>query len=465
MIEYSIDFTDGAKVKLRDTSDSACDVLFTDKDTDQLIYKTKIQPGNWAKTNQNYYKNWNVKIFNNDNLVTDYDINLNGKLVLIRFQSSSLGDTLSWIPYVEEFRKKHNCILYCSTFLNYLFDIEYPEINFIQPGATPKDVHAIYNLGWFNPQKDKNPRDYKTIPLQKSATDILGLEYEETKPLITTRPLVRKATSYKYVCIAEFSTANAKHWHYPHTGSNKGWQTIVDWLNHNGYKVMVISKQHTQLKNVIDRTGEFPLEFRVFELQNCEFFIGVGSGLSWLAWALGKKVVMISGFSEPFCEFKENNIRIINKNVCNGCFNKYTFDRGDWNWCPRHKNTYRQFECTKNITPKMVIDKIVEHNLVEDDGKFTINDEVKDINLQKKDIELDYVNNKFTIHYKNETPLDNIHIDIRENNGTLLRSFRNSKLKNDIVIWSLFDKEYNNNSFLVDFFNDKKHLTQVKLVK
>jgi FkbM family methyltransferase len=33
-------------------------------------------------------------------------------------------------------------------------------------------------------------------------------------------------------------------------------------------------------------------------------------------------------------------------------------DAGDWNWCPKHKGTKQQFECTKEISSKMVIDKI-----------------------------------------------------------------------------------------------------------
>jgi autotransporter strand-loop-strand O-heptosyltransferase len=94
--------------------------------------------------------------------------------------------------------------------------------------------------------------------------------------------------------------------------------------------------------------------------------ITIGSGLSWIAWALNKKVVMISGFSKPFCEFQSNCIRIINENVCNGCFNdtRYDFNRGDWNWCPVNKGTDKQFECTKNITPDDVINNIKKHSLI-----------------------------------------------------------------------------------------------------
>ena len=90
-------------------------------------------------------------------------------------------------------------------------------------------------------------------------------------------------------------------------------------------------------------------------MQNCEFFIGLGSGLSWLAWACEKPVIMISGFSDPRSEFY-TPYRVHNKNVCNSCWNDKTlpFERGNWLWCPRNKN----FECSKQITFEMVKEKI-----------------------------------------------------------------------------------------------------------
>jgi autotransporter strand-loop-strand O-heptosyltransferase len=86
-----------------------------------------------------------------------------------------------------------------------------------------------------------------------------------------------------------------------------------------------------------------------------EFYIGLSSGLSWLAWALGKKVVMIANFSEEWHEFE--CIRPVNKSVCNGCWNNpnFKFDKGDWDWCPVWRGTDRKFECQSSITAKMVI--------------------------------------------------------------------------------------------------------------
>jgi len=452
MISYKIDFTDGAKVTLKNGIKDKYDIIFTDNDTNQIIYKTSILPNSWAKTNQIYYKNWNIKIINHGKIITDYNINLKGKKVLIKFQSSSLGDSLAWIPYVEEFRKKHNCKLYCSTFMNSLFEKEYDKIKFINPNTIPHDTFAIYHLGWFLPFDNKNPQDYKKIPLQQTASDILGLEFKEIKPKITNPYSDKKKSGKKYVCLAEFSTANAKHWHYPTINNNKGWQELVNWLNYNNYDVMVISKQKTHLKNIIDRTGDYPLEFRMFEIQNSEFFIGIGSGLSWLAWTLNKKVIMISGFSDPLCEFKSDNIRIINKNVCNSCFNKYEFDRGDWNWCPEHKNTDRQFECTTQITPNMVINKIIENKLI-DNPKQIIKNNIK---LNSNDIDIEYIKNekKIIIKYKNRIPIDNVHINIKDGNDNILKTFKNSRLDNNHIIWASFNK-INTNKFIIDFFNEQ----------
>jgi autotransporter strand-loop-strand O-heptosyltransferase len=100
-------------------------------------------------------------------------------------------------------------------------------------------------------------------------------------------------------------------------------------------------------------------------ISHSEFYIGLSSGMSWVAHALGKKVVMISNFTEDWNEFDlstEDYIRITNKSVCHGCWNRinldHSFDAKDWYWCPEHKGTERQFECHKSITPEMVINQI-----------------------------------------------------------------------------------------------------------
>ena len=68
--------------------------------------------------------------------------------------------------------------------------------------------------------------------------------------------------------------------------------------------------------------------------------------------------VIISGFTDKFLEPTDNVERVINKDVCNSCWSNYEFDPGDWNWCPVHKGTDRQFECSKQITSQTVIEAI-----------------------------------------------------------------------------------------------------------
>ena len=60
-----------------------------------------------------------------------------------------------------------------------------------------------------------------------------------------------------------------------------------------------------------DFTGNRPLQERLSLLHHADFFIGLGSGLSWLAWAADTPVVMISGFSHPSTEF-HTPYRVIN---------------------------------------------------------------------------------------------------------------------------------------------------------
>ncbi len=66
---------------------------------------------------------------------------------------------------------------------------------------------------------------------------------------------------------------------------------------------------------------------------------------------------MIANFSKEGHEFVSNCIRVTNKDVCNGCWNdpELKFDKSDWDWCPRHKNTPRQFECHRGILAEDVI--------------------------------------------------------------------------------------------------------------
>jgi autotransporter strand-loop-strand O-heptosyltransferase len=263
-----------------------------------------------------------------------------------------LGDNIAWVPYIEEFRKKYEIQnLIVTTFYNDLFDGQYENITFRPPGYREDGMSVIIGVGWYQ-EEDRNMHkiDPRTIPLQKVSSDILDVEYSgEIRPLINKK-INPRPTNKKYVCIATESTAGAKYWHYP-----GGWQRLVNLLKSVGYEVVLIQKEANSLNGVLDLSGDIPIENRVSDLLQCEFFIGLSSGLSWLSWALGVPTVVISGFTDPKLEFF-TPYRVHNKNVCNSCWSDVNcaFDRNNWMWCPKEKG----FECSKEITFEMVKQKI-----------------------------------------------------------------------------------------------------------
>lgn len=343
-------FIENPFLEIRGESTSEFLVKFFDENN-VCHYENKIGANHWVKLSRKFYTKWKVKVWENKNLIYERNLNYKNQRVYIAFDSKSLGDTIAWIPYALEFQKKHECKVIVSTFWNSLFEDVYPELEFIQPGQAAHGILGMYKLGWFY-NSDYEKEIPNTIPLQKAATNILGLEYTEIKPRIaaekTNRPIEEK-----YVTIATNSTAGLKFW------TREGWQELVNYLNSQGYKVINVSKEDNPFRGV-QKLKDTSIENTINYINHSEFFIGLSSGLSWLAWGLGKNVVMISNFTEENHEFTSNCIRITNKSVCNSCWNKaeFKFDRGDWNWCPLHKNTPRQFECHTSIKATDVIEKI-----------------------------------------------------------------------------------------------------------
>ena len=354
-------FVKGPFVEIKGLKKAEYIVEFIDRETDKVLFKSTIGNNCWCKCSIEYFVNWKIIIYENGKKWAQYDYQPDGKKVYIALDSRALGDTLAWFPYLEEFRKKHNCKLVVSTFMNDFFSTEYPNIEFIKPGDTAADLYAMYAIGLYYNEDDsinlfKNPIDPKSVTLQKMCSDILGLEYKEIKPKLKRKnPSLEKINQ---ICIGVFGTAQSKFWNNP-----TGWQDVVNWLNDKGYIVRLISKEGddymgNKLPTGIIKHPNGPIELVMDELKKSKAFIGIGSGLSWLSWALDTPTVLVSGFSYDWAEMQDC-IRITTpKGKCEGCFNRLRLNAGDWNWCPDHKNTERQFECTKSITSEMVIKEL-----------------------------------------------------------------------------------------------------------
>jgi len=341
-------------------------VIISDEEKGHVFGNTAVKEG-LIESQLKYFIPFNFKIFNSGELIMDYRMDLFDQPILLQLDSAALGDTLAWLPGIVRFQQQHQCHLTCwmNSQCCELLGESYPYIRFVD--SKPQQNEQFYASYMIMPGLGKNvgyfcPVDGRQTPLHHISYAILGLEPENEPAAISladdTRPLEEP-----YVCIAVQSTAMCKQWNNP-----AGWLTVVNALKSRGYRVICIDLHpvtgfglnwNALPNGAEDQTGARPLSERLRWLKHAEFFVGLASGLSWLAWSAGIPVVLISGFSAPFSEFP-TPWRVINRYVCNSCWNdsRFEFDREDYLWCPRNKGTKDHFVCTRSITPEQVINTI-----------------------------------------------------------------------------------------------------------
>lgn len=354
----AFDFNYGARIKVPAGSwrvkiidKDACLTLYDAPASDVLVTSTK-----------KFFINFRLEVYRDNKLMLSHDYNAARKKVLIKFPVGTLGDIIAWFPYAQEFKYKHGCEVYCAMApeIAELFKPAYPDLHFIGPEERPGEIYASYYMGIFFPCDDRihQPVDWRVVGLQRTIPYLLGLKPEEVRPQIVP-PDTTRLIPEPYVCIAAQATTQAKYWNNP-----TGWLNTIKHLKEKGYRVLCIDKEichgsgsrwNTIPYGAEDFTGPLPLTQRASLLHHADFFVGLSSGLSWLAWGIGKPVVLISGFSLPNMEFY-TPYRVINYHTCNGCFSDSSleFVHHDFAWCPRHQNTDRQFECTRLITSGQV---------------------------------------------------------------------------------------------------------------
>ena len=362
--EIIISFIDGAKCEIKGPLNQEYQVKFYNNATNELIWEGVIKNNMWTAPNYKSFVEWKIEIWDENQLIHTEIFNLKDKRVYIHLDSKSIGDTIAWFPYVEEFRKKHDCEVICSTFHNDWFESQYPEIQFVKPGTHVGDLYASYGLGWFYSEDDFNPQfhlyDFKSQPLQKTVTDILGLKYVEITPKLKKLPL--SSIKEKYVTISIQSTCQAKYWNHP-----TGWEQVVEHLQSKGYKVAVVDQHRTfGIQGFMNTSPQCdyhfhnkPLEEVMSVISGAEFHIGIGSGLSWIAWALNIPTVLISSFSKPWCEFQTNCVRIYDDSPTSGYFNTHRLDASNWNWYPfKEIKSMEDWYEIESITPDVIIQSI-----------------------------------------------------------------------------------------------------------
>ena len=367
------DFNAGARVQL--PTGRRWRVRLRDLDTGNILFQNE-NSGAMVLSAKRYYVRIGIEVWDLGRpdgappvLAHEYDAT--GKTVLIQFPIGTLGDTIGWFPYAARFAAERRARVVCamSALIIPLFRDAYPEIEFVShedvvAQKLAEQVYATYSLGLFFDDKENvhQATDFRLVGLHRTAGYILGVNPTEEIPRIVPAPGGRPIAE-PYVCIAAQSSSQCKYWNNPN-----GWREVIAHLKQAGYRVICIDQKPVHGTGIVwnhiphgaeDQTGDRPLAERARWLQHAALFVGLSSGLSWLAWAARTPVLLISGFTHPTNEFA-TPFRVINWHGCNSCWNdpRERFDHHDFLWCPRHANTPRQFECTRLITGQQVINMI-----------------------------------------------------------------------------------------------------------
>lgn len=276
--------------------------------------------------------------------------------VLVKFITKSLGDTIGGMPAVSAYQNREKCDVYVDCAWPQLFNQSYHNLKFNYSNVTfDKIIEINYHFD---------------LPLQEGFARDLGFTvWSYIRPVINFTPKERPIKS-KYTAIGMHTTAQCKYWNYP-----DGWDILSKMLRKNEITPVCVDQNDSYgipgNWNYVPKSAVKKLNNSIEDTMNyiyhAEFFMGISSGLAWVAHAMGKKVVMISGVTHTWNEFTEDCLRIINTNVCHGCFHetkKFNFDPHDWMWCPINKGTNKQFECSKTITPEHIITQLKENKWI-----------------------------------------------------------------------------------------------------
>ena len=315
-------------------------------------------------TQRKYFVRWKVEFYRGGKWYFQHTFDAAGRKVMIDLSPGALGDSAAWLPAAVAFNEKWKCrTIVCMRPEHIpLYQNAYPEIIFIPNHKLKADIadrcYACYRIAVHGyGDQDRERMDFRENNLIRHADMILGVDSHMEPPRIVgeDEPKVHlpafMATTPRYVCIATRASRKCKEWN--HDG---GWENVAAALKDRGYQTVCIDADDRNLPaGAIDNTGKIPLPSRIDVLKGCSFFIGLPSGLAWLAWACRKPVVMISGFTDAYVEFATPYRVSPPPGVCHGC----------WGYCDQREKARfdecyfgKDNECTRSITPEMVIAKI-----------------------------------------------------------------------------------------------------------
>ena len=366
------DINHGARVVLPNRTEGAWRVRLRDLDTGNILFQSDNK-GAFVRSSKRFYVRFGIDVWDIDasgaaTSVLSHDYDVRGREVLIHFPVGTLGDTMGWFAYAARFAAVYGARVTCalSGLIIPVLKDAYPQLRLVTHEEVVEQklsetAYATYCLGLFfdDTAFEWQPTDFRHVGLHRTAGYILGVDPTEEAPRLAL-PDESRPIAEPYVCIAVQASTQCKQWTNPH-----GWHEVIAFLKGRGFRVICIDQKAVHGQGIVwnhiphgveDETGDRPLTERARWLRHASAFVGLSSGLSWLAWAAGCPVVMVSGFTHPNNEF-DTPYRVINWHTCNSCWNdvRHRFDHKDFLYCPRHKGTDRQFECTRLITGEQVI--------------------------------------------------------------------------------------------------------------
>ncbi len=284
---------------------------------------------------------------------------------LVEIVSDSIGDNIGAIAVIDKWSKEKNKKVTVLTQLPNLFKNSYPNLKILKKSEnsfTFSTDSGDWNLnGELFTEKINTTYKFDKPLIEGYATDF-DIDTKDIKIKIDKVNKERPIKG-KYVCIGFHSTCQAKYWNHP-----GAWEILCKMLRKKGLTPVCVEKDFSfgipghfneVPHNSVKKIG-LPFDDVINHIQHAEMFIGLSSGLSWMAQALGIPTVIISNVTSKDNEFiDEKTLRIYEESVCHGCFHKHEFNPGDWLWCPVYRNDeMRRFICTKAITPESVMEQI-----------------------------------------------------------------------------------------------------------
>lgn len=195
----------------------------------------------------------------------------------------------------------------------------------------------------------------KTYNLQK---EVSFYPKNSMSDLLTDNGFVNEKLKQKYIVISMVASSPKRMY-----DSGK-FSKVINHLLESNYNIVLLGKGENDedyyeevIKNIdmksnnkiINLVSKLTLVESIQVIRNAEFFIGVDSGMSHIAYVLNKMAVVIYGCGDygEFMHNDENIYYVINKLNCSGC-----------HWYCSNINHNGKIKCIDDIKPKQIIDGI-----------------------------------------------------------------------------------------------------------